>query len=302
MPQIVSCPFCQQQFTIAEDQIAGYVNSQVTCSSCHKTFSIVQSGTELKAVDPAQPLPATEQGRHTNGLALAGLICSIAGIPTCGLAGIAGIICSALGLKKAKVTGSGRGIAIAGIVIGVLSLLFMPALLVGILLPSLQRERASQTAAYASLVSSLAQAKEKANQIKCASNLRQIGMAAQLYAQDNLRLRGPYGPGFDKLVQTQPISPEVFKCPSDSSSGTEQLTGNPCSYIWLGQNLNVSSNPNCVLAYEPLTNHGNVGSNFLFADGHVEFIVAKDAAGIVQQLDQGKNPPKIVGSSQPSKR
>src|SRR5512136_1766046 len=42
------------------------------------------------------------------------------------------------------------------------------------------------------LLPSLARAREKANQVKCSSNLRQIGQAIQLYAQDNLRLGGCY--------------------------------------------------------------------------------------------------------------
>lgn len=282
MPQIIACPFCQQQFTISEDQYAGYVGSQVTCSSCQRTFNVVQEGTTLKAVAPASgppPIamaytaPMSAKTGQTNGLAIAGLICSIAGFFTCGLGSIAGIICSILGLRKSNKTGTGRGMAIAGIIIGGIWLLLVPS----ILLPSLARAR------------------EKANQIKCAHNLRSIGQSAMLYAQDNLRLGGPYGPGFDRLVQTQAISTQVFQCPSDSSAGTGQLTGGPCSYIWLGQNLKMSSNPQCVLAYEPLSNHGREGSNLLFADGHVEFIGKRDAAAMIKQLEQGTNPPKLNG-------
>lgn len=40
------------------------------------------------------------------------------------------------------------------------------------------------------LLPSLARAREKANQVKCAANLRSIGQALQLYAQDNLRMGG----------------------------------------------------------------------------------------------------------------
>jgi len=48
------------------------------------------------------------------------------------------------------------------------------ALLISILLPSLSRAR------------------EQANRIKCASNLRQIGQAIQLYGSDNQRIGAPY--------------------------------------------------------------------------------------------------------------
>jgi uncharacterized membrane protein len=56
----------------------------------------------------------------TNGLAVAGFICSIAGI-LCGLVTIVGLILSSIGLsqiKKSDGTMRGRGLALAGVIIG----------------------------------------------------------------------------------------------------------------------------------------------------------------------------------------
>lgn len=107
------------------------------------------------------------------------------------------------------------------------------------------------------LLPSLARAREKANQVKCAANLKQIGTAILLYAGDNQRLGGVYprlfyngtlanvtdNNGSDLvanssdpfvagtgvmgvnnvpaalflLMRTQQITSEVFTCPSSSA-------------------------------------------------------------------------------------
>jgi len=67
-----------------------------------------------------QPPPA-QQG---NGMAVASLICSILGFCLIFIGGLLGILFGIMGLKRANQTGgSGRGLAITGIVLGIITLI-----------------------------------------------------------------------------------------------------------------------------------------------------------------------------------
>jgi hypothetical protein len=56
---------------------------------------------------------------RTNGMALASLICSIAGLATCALSSIVGLILGVIALGQIKKTGEeGRGMALAGVIVG----------------------------------------------------------------------------------------------------------------------------------------------------------------------------------------
>lgn len=60
-----------------------------------------------------------EHRKVTNGLAIAGLVCSLCGIITCGITSIIGLILSILGFSKSKkLDGEGKGLAIGGIISG----------------------------------------------------------------------------------------------------------------------------------------------------------------------------------------
>src|SRR5947208_5071750 len=66
-----------------------------------------------------------------------------------------------------------------------------------------------------------AQAREKARQTSCASNLAQISMALHLYADQN---NGRFPPNDDELAPLMPFVKNyaVFRCPSDRAPGPDK--------------------------------------------------------------------------------
>ena len=136
--------------------------------------------------------------------------------------------------------------------------------------------------------------------MKCASNLRQIGQALLLYANDN---KGAYPPKLEVLLTTEDITPEVFICPDASDTPAPGATpqqqaaavskGGHDSYVYVGANLTNSASASTVVAYEPLTDHANAGSNILWGDGHVSFERSDQAKKIIDQVSAGQNPPTL---------
>jgi hypothetical protein len=127
---------------------------------------------------PGQSFPPSDSyvsppsGR--NGLATASLICGIVGLllAVVGiglLLAIVAIVLGAVGLSQiGRTAARGKGMAISGIILGILTLALMPLLLViAILLPSLSRAR------------------ELSNRAACAANLRGLSQAMVVYAAEN---------------------------------------------------------------------------------------------------------------------
>lgn len=167
------------------------------------------------------------------------------------------------------------------------------AVLIGILLPALSRAR------------------EQANRTACLANLRGLGQAMLMYAQDhNGRLPNSNPPrtpadydGINKaliaLAQRYELPAPLFHCPSDPSDVPTAIeTGDYVlpnsargsydfySVFWqpeygptltripgapLAWDLNV--NPNGTPASDQ--NHGPKGGNVLYADGHVDWQIAQ---------------------------
>jgi len=135
--------------------------------------------------------------------------------------------------------------------------------------------------------------------LTCASNLRQIGQGVQMYANEN---HGVYPPDVATLLLTQDLTSEAFICgathdtrangPTTQAIAADLTAGGHLSYVYCGKGLNLESPAAAVVAYEPMTNHGGAGTNVLYADGHVDWLDAKQARTLINELGAGHNPPR----------
>ncbi len=263
------------------------------CTNCGRAFTLTVGGAAFvpAALDPAALEPAgvtyaSGANVRSNPLAIASLICGcLLCVPL--VPGIASIITGAIALRKTRDPAvTGKGMAIAGLVLGILNVLLWGAYL-GLI--------------FAVMVPTMGMARQTANQVKCASQLKSLGFAVLLYSNEN---RGAYPDSLEQLYLTQDITPEIFVCPDSSDTKATGATpeaiakdltaGGHLSYVYVGKGMTSRVSPATVIAYEPLTNHGH-GSNVLFGDGTVTFIRKAQAEPMIKQIEAGQNPPAAGG-------
>jgi hypothetical protein len=134
------------------------------------------------------------QSGKTSGMAIASLVLGILGF--CGVTAILGVILGIVAQVKISRSGGrlkGRGLAIAGILLSVLTL-FFSFVLAGLLLPA------------------LAKAKQGARNASCANNATQVALAVRLYADDNDGKCPPAVNWCDAVANYVP-GPQTFVCP-----------------------------------------------------------------------------------------
>ena len=162
----------------------------------------------------------------------------------------------------------------------VLTMGLVTAGMIGVLLPSLNHTR------------------HYSPEQRCASNLRQIGQGVQMYANEN---RGAFPPDFPTLLLTQDLTAEVFVCNQTGdvrATGRDMqaiagqlMAGGHLSYVYTGRGLTAQSPADAVVAYEPLSNHGDE-ANVLWADGTLKWLDAAAMKKLTDELDAGHNPPR----------
>src|SRR5947207_13929228 len=79
------------------------------------------------------------------------------------------------------------------------------------------------------LTPNLCRSRETANRVKCASNLRQIGQAILLYADQH---RGVFPDSFQTLIATADLTAECFVCPSSNDEKAPGDTAQAIAASW----------------------------------------------------------------------
>lgn len=216
--------------------------------------------TDSRPALPAQPLAyAPPSSKPSTGMAIASLVLGISGLVVCPPVGLVGLILGIIALMNAnKKTGThgGRGLAIAGISTGAISLLFVPLILLSILLPALSRAR------------------ELAKRTVCVSNLHGIGQSLQIYANDN---DGWFPPDLQTLVAEGLTAPKGLICPS---SGTAR--GAP-DFLYV-PGLTDAATPNWIVAFDDAANHNGEGSVVLRVDGSATFLRKPQLSAELQRV------------------
>lgn len=311
MSQQIRCPHCQQAYELTDEQVPQYAGQTITCTKCQQSFTVPPDIAAPPA--PARPTPIDTLGQseaaprmesttppapsdygatypysgrfvpplETSGFAVAALVLGILGLFVPLLPGILAVVFGILALKSMKDPRiAGKRLAISGIVIGALALL-MNMCLISIFIP------AFRSAVFV------------ANRQGCQNNLRQIGQAMRLYANE---YGGAYPDKVEKLLTYEDITAEAFVCPATGdtpapvgtgatfAAASSLTSGGHLSFVYIGAGLTNSAPANSVLAYEPMTNHRE-GANFLWGDGHVSWEEKTEAEKLIRQLGQHNNPP-----------
>jgi prepilin-type processing-associated H-X9-DG protein len=163
---------------------------------------------------------------------------------------------------------------------------------------------AEQTVMLGTIMPSLARSRMVANRVKSASNLRQIGQAMLLYANEN---KGKYPADFGELLLTQDITAEVFTNPQTKTrvprgkelKALSEWVKVNSDYEYLGAGKNNQAGPEVILAHEKMR-PGDQGINMLYGDGHVEWNVlsvaqeqiAKQRAAEMKMMKKADEPEK----------
>ncbi len=103
--------------------------------------------------------------------------------------------------------------------------------------------------------------RELSRRAVCGGNMQAIRTAMNIYGSTYSDL-GP--PPYTRLVEQGYLASEVLICPSADLSRSNYV----CASVF----DKLTTRDNAVVMFEPKSNHGGVGGNVLFGDGHAAFV------------------------------
>ncbi len=194
------------------------------------------------------------------GMAVAALVLGVAGLTIFPVVGaIAAIVMGIVALNRISNEPrryGGRGMAVGGLVCGGVGIIMIPimALMLSILLPSLSRAR------------------ELSKRLVCASNIKGIGTTIKIYMHEH---PGEGVSTLEWMVEQGMVAERQLICPSSGLATS--------NYIYVSSPAGPVDNL-AVAMYEPKSNHGGEGGNFLFADDHTTFIRVPEYDRLIKDL------------------
>lgn len=221
---------------------------------------------------PRAPLPvAPAPPPKTSGMAIASLVCGLLGcfvVPA--IVGLILGIASLIKINRSQGTLDGKGVAIAGLCVSGLMLLMLIPMQAALLLPA------------------LAKAKGRAQTINCVSNLKQLALAARMYANDSGD-KFPYATNWCDALLAYQVPQKVYRCPASPGtlsgygynaalSGRSEAEVNPSTVMFfeIDGGWNASGGPADMV--QP-SRHGRV-INIAFADGSVRQVHTYELQGL----------------------
>jgi hypothetical protein len=256
---------------IADRRVNAQTRVKVEGATEWKSLSeIPEFAAALKNSAPPPPIPTSAPATlpKTSALAVTSLVLGILGMFSCGITALAGLICGIAAMVKVKNSGGrlgGGGFALAGTIVSGIFLLMIPVL-AAMMLPA------------------LAAAQQKAQEINCINNEKQLALSMKMFSSDKGNKFPPAATWCD-AIKTYALTEKVFKCPGANSNSR-------CDYAFnakLGGMDANKVNPQTVMIFESDGGwNANGGPELLpakprhlrpravyvvaFVDGHVEAV------------------------------
>ena len=141
---------------------------------------------------------------------------------------------------------------------------------------------------------------------RCESNLRVLGLALHIYAEESA---GAFPPDLGCLWPQYVESPQIFSCPSNPGkwgeiAKTGKVTRASTSYVYVAglrlkdESARIADDRGCVLVYERKP-HRRRPDNVLFVDGSIPSVMRAELPRLVEQtrlyLQKDGREMKLIG-------